>query len=71
MKTYRVKWEIDVRAASPKEAAQRALEIQRNPESTAIFFEVTEHDDYSMQLHAPLGDSTPVAIDLLEDAEAK
>ena len=41
-KTYRVKWEIDIDAPSPEEAAKKALEIQRNKESIATVFEVTE-----------------------------
>ena len=39
-KTYRVIWEIDVTAKSPKEAAIKALAIQRNPESTATIFKI-------------------------------
>ena len=41
-KSYRVRWEIDVDARNVTEAAKRALEIQRDPESTALFFEVTD-----------------------------
>ena len=37
---YKVFWEIDVEADSPKEAAQKALEIQRDPESQALVFNV-------------------------------
>lgn len=39
MPTYRVVWEIDIDADSPREAAQRALEMQRDPESTALVFD--------------------------------
>ena len=42
MKSYRVKWEIEVDADSPEEAAQNALEIQRDEDSTAVAFFVTE-----------------------------
>ncbi len=38
---YRVKWEIDIDARTPRAAARKALAIQRNPESIATFFEVT------------------------------
>ena len=38
--TYRVIWEIDIEAGSARQAAQRALEIQRNPESIATVFAV-------------------------------
>lgn len=40
MNTYRVTWEIDVEAESPLEAAERAREIQRDPDSTATVFGV-------------------------------
>ena len=37
----RVKWEIDLDANSPHEAARKALTIQRNPQSIATVFDVT------------------------------
>jgi len=40
MSMMRVHWEIDVDADTPIEAAQRALAIQRNPESIATVFTV-------------------------------
>lgn len=42
MKEYRVLWEIEVTAESPKEAVKRAREIQLDPESIATVFEVSE-----------------------------
>jgi hypothetical protein len=42
MPEYHVTWEIDLDADSPREAAERALAIHRNPESIATFFEVTD-----------------------------
>lgn len=39
---YRVEWRIDIEANSPREAAERALEIQRDPESTATIFDVAD-----------------------------
>jgi hypothetical protein len=33
-------WDIDLDADSPEEAAKQALEIQRDPESTATYFTV-------------------------------
>ena len=39
---YRVTWVIDLEASSPREAAQQALAIQRNPESIATVFEVSD-----------------------------
>lgn len=40
MTSYRVVWEIDVTAESAIEAAQAALDIQRDPNSTATVFSV-------------------------------
>jgi hypothetical protein len=42
MTEYRVVWLIDIDADSPREAAQEALAIQRNPESIATCFVVIE-----------------------------
>lgn len=40
MNEYRVIWEIDIEAETPREAAQQALDIQRNPDSIATCFTV-------------------------------
>ena len=40
---YRVKWEIDVDTDTPREAAERALEIMRDPGSEATVFMVIPH----------------------------
>jgi len=40
MAMYKVRWEIDVDARSHREAARKALKIQRDPESLATVFEV-------------------------------
>ncbi|MCA1785973.1 MAG: hypothetical protein LC657_08335 [Desulfobacteraceae bacterium] len=37
---FKVRWEIDLAADTPEEAAQKALEIMRDPESIATFFTV-------------------------------
>jgi hypothetical protein len=37
---FRVKWEIDLTADTPEEAAQKAQEIMRDPSSIATFFTV-------------------------------
>jgi hypothetical protein len=42
MTEYLVTWKIDIDADSPEEAAAQALICQRDPESTATIFEVTE-----------------------------
>lgn len=40
--TYRVTWKIDIDADSPEEAAQKALEIQRDPNSIATVMQVKD-----------------------------
>lgn len=40
MGTYLVNWNIELDAKTPREAAEKALGIQRDPESIATFFEV-------------------------------
>lgn len=58
-KEYRVIWEIDIVASSPREAAKQALEIQRDPESLATVFDILDED----------GDSH--RVDLLEETAAE
>lgn len=41
MNSYRVRWEIDVEADSPREAAAEAFRLVRKPETTATVFDVT------------------------------
>jgi len=54
MQRYRVNWVIDLEADTPLEAALAALAIQRDPESIATVFDVTDDS----------GTDTPVRIDL-------
>lgn len=56
MKEYNVEWAITVDADSPEEAAELALELMRDPNSTATFFNVREADD-------PDGDWTEINVD--------
>jgi hypothetical protein len=42
--TYTVEWTIEVEADSPREAAQRALDIQRDPLSNTTFFSTHNWD---------------------------
>lgn len=42
MKEYRVVWEIDITAKNMKDAARIALNIQRDYNSEATFFDVTD-----------------------------
>ena len=44
----RVQWEIDIDADSPREAAEKALAIQRNPESIATVFTVVGDDGHEI-----------------------
>ena len=41
MTEYRVRWEVDIEASSPIEAAEKALEMQRDHASIENVFEVT------------------------------
>lgn len=45
MTTYRVKWEIYLDAVTPRDAAECAQAIQRDRESIATVFDVTELRD--------------------------
>ena len=42
MPEYRITWDIDLWADSPREAAEKALSIHRNPESIPTVFAVTD-----------------------------
>jgi hypothetical protein len=42
LKDYLVEWDFDIDAGTPRDAAMLALAVQRNPESTATVFKVTE-----------------------------
>jgi hypothetical protein len=39
---YLVTWEIEMEAETPREAAQRALDIMRDPESIGTVFKVCD-----------------------------
>lgn len=47
MPEYRVSWCIDIEADDVREAAQKALAIQRNSESHATVFQVRERSSDS------------------------
>jgi hypothetical protein len=44
MAQYRVTWDIELDADSPEDAARKALEIQRDPNSIATVFDVAGED---------------------------
>ena len=63
MPNYRVIWRIDVEAESAVAAAERAREVQRDPESIASLFEVIECPSPRRQTDH----STPrIAVDVRE-----
>jgi len=53
---YKVIWEIDIDdAESPKDAAEQALAVQRDPESIATVFEVIYEDGESTTVDLWMG----------------
>jgi hypothetical protein len=50
MTNYLVSWEIDIDADSPLDAAERALEIQRRPDSIATVFAVRDETGESVEV---------------------
>src|SRR5436309_15439726 len=50
MPEYRITWEIDLWADSPREAAEQALTIHRNPESIATVFDVTDETGHTERI---------------------
>jgi hypothetical protein len=63
MNEYLVTWSVDVDADDPHEAAAKALEMQRDPSSTALVFEVAEVTPASGIHPCKLGE-TVVEVDL-------
>lgn len=49
--SYLVRWEIDIDANTPEEAAAKAAEIQADPESIATHFEVVDQCDPMRRVH--------------------
>lgn len=45
MKHYVVTWEVDIYAETPRQAAEQALAIHRDPESMATVFDVWTDDE--------------------------
>lgn len=50
MHTYTVTWTISIDATTPEEAAKLALDIQRDPFSTATVFDVTDERETITQV---------------------
>ncbi len=55
---YKIIWEIELEADNPLEASKKALEIQRDPVSTALVFKVAKITEHRPKFHN---------IDLLQD----
>ena len=64
VKLYRVRWEIEVEAATPHEAAERARYYQTKPGRTATVFEVAQVHPYAIRRARD-----PVAIDLTPETD--
>jgi hypothetical protein len=57
---YRVVWEIDIVAESAKAAAEKALEIHRDPESLATVFDCWSELGKGKRVDLTEGSSTPL-----------
>jgi len=56
MKTYLVQWSIDIEAETPREAAEKAREIQLDPESFATHFSVRVSKNLDLYINVDLKD---------------
>ena len=65
MAEYLIRWEINIDADSPEEAARIALEIQRDPASQATIF--TAYEDNDETRPAVTVNPEAVMVDLFED----
>lgn len=50
MVEYTVKWEMTMEADTPREAAEKALEVHRDPESIATFFTVVHPEGETVEV---------------------
>ena len=68
---YRVTWTIDLDADSPEDAARKALEIQKAPDSWATHFEVRDPQNHTheVDLGIPDGPSTEKTVHMLVPME--
>jgi hypothetical protein len=56
MPDYHVNWEIELNADSPREAATKALAIQRDPDSIATVFDVTDESGHTERIDVDQSD---------------
>ena len=68
-KNYYLTWSIEIEATSPKVAAEMALEIQRDPESIATVFMVSDENGAAVQIDAAKREKSVEEIidELVED----
>lgn len=68
MPDYRVRWEIDIEAESPRAAALQALHVQRDhdDENTATVFEVSRRAHIDTDTGEPIIAGAWVTVDLDE-----
>ena len=64
VKLYRVRWEIEVEATTPHEAAEKARYDQTKPGTKATVFEVAQVDPYAIRRARDL-----VTVDLTTDTD--
>jgi hypothetical protein len=55
MPEYQVRWDIELTADSPREAAEQALRMQRDPSGWATVFTVTDGSDPTPGTNVDLG----------------
>jgi len=54
MGEYLVRWEIEIEAETPQDAAAQALDIQRDPDSIATVFDVSGADGETTRVDVQL-----------------
>lgn len=59
VRTYLVTWEMHLNATTPREAAERALEIHRDPESIATHFVVSDRKGNYTEIDLELSPNEP------------
>jgi hypothetical protein len=64
---YRVGWEIDIEAESPREAAEKVRQIQQDRESIAHIYHVTEYANDGDAI--AVGASSVIDLDDYDDDE--
>ena len=62
VKLYRVRWEIEIQAATPRDAAEKARHYQVKPGTSATVFEVAEVHPYAVRRYCD-----PAVIDPIPD----